>query len=71
MEEILTTLNWLISELGNKTVVVSLKGPGNEVTALLEALVEGKALLRRARAALRQSQSLLVKGHGKLVGPEE
>jgi len=71
MDEILTTLNWVLSELENKSVVLSLKGPPDNVTGLLETLTEGKTLVRSARACLKQSQSLLQKGYGKLVGPEE
>ena len=71
MDEILGKLSALIEEVENKQVVVRLKSPGSEAVELVQVLAEAKTHLRRARAALRQSQSLLQKGYGKLVDPEE
>ncbi len=71
MDEILGKLSAVIEELEGKTVTVTLKAQGSESIALIETLTEGKVLLKRARACFRQSQSLLQKGYGKLVEPEE
>jgi len=71
MEELLTQLDKVIEELESKSVVVVLKGRGSEAIELVQVLAEGKTQLERARSALRQSQALLAKGYGKLVGPEE
>ncbi len=70
MDEILGQLSGMIEKMARKRVVVGLKGPGGEATALLDSLLEGIAQLRGARASFRQTQSLLVKGHGKLVEPK-
>ncbi|MCK4300181.1 MAG: hypothetical protein KAX80_11645 [Planctomycetes bacterium] len=70
MDEILVKVDVVIEELDSKAVLLILKGDAGSLTSLLDALIEGRMYLRRARAALRQSQSLLQKGYGKLVGPK-
>lgn len=71
MEELLTQLDEVIEYLESQSLVLRLKVTSDRSLEILEALSEGKACLRRARAALRQSQYLVQKGYGKLVGPEE
>jgi len=71
MDEILATLDVVIADMEDKSVVLRLKGEGSEVIELLEALREGRLYLRRARAAYRRARELIRKGYGKLVGPEE
>lgn len=71
MREILEKLDAVLSQMGNKSVLIRLKGSGSEMTELLEALREGSLYVRRARAAYRRAHYLMEKGYGRLAEPGE
>lgn len=71
MDEILEKLDVVLSQMGNKSVLIRLKGTDSGAVEPLEALREGDLYVRRARASYRRAHALLQKGYGELVGPEE
>jgi len=71
MKELLTQLDKMIEDLESQSLVLRLKVTSDRSLEILQTLCEGKACLRMARAALRQTQYLVQKGYGKLVEPEE
>jgi len=71
MDKILAKLDGMIEDMEAKGIVLKLKGPGGEVTELLQTLMEAKGQLMRSRASFRRARALLQKGHGELVEPEE
>jgi len=70
MDELLGKLSALIEEMDGKSIVLTLRGEGGASGELLQALREGKAYLRRTRAAFRRANYLMQKGYGMLVATE-